>query len=177
MWTNWPTAVEILRTETVVSHPCDLAQSRQLLQITLNMKRHRYGSADSTEFSLILNPICFMYVGSSTSNMYQPKLLHVWVTTIAQNGTEVATAFQGTGSFWNRFSIRQVSQKWNFSTKNLVLRSWRAFTFLRKQSQLILTDAGMLLRGVIDCEDPGQAPDHRKPTLHIEYRLPAPKVS
>lgn len=41
-----------------------------------------------------------MQVGSSTSNMYQPKLLHMCAKRRAQNGTEVNIDFQGTGNFW-----------------------------------------------------------------------------
>ena len=40
-----------------------------------------------------------MYVGNSTRSMYQPKLLHVCATRMAQNGKEVKTAFHGTGRF------------------------------------------------------------------------------
>ena len=46
----------------------------------------------------MLNPSpADMKDGNSTSNMYQPKLLRVWVTIKAQNGTEVRMDFHGTG--------------------------------------------------------------------------------
>jgi hypothetical protein len=59
------------------------------------------GKINFKQTSLMLNPSpALMKEGSSTSSMYQPKLLRVCVMSKAQNGTDNAISFSGTGGLF-----------------------------------------------------------------------------
>jgi hypothetical protein len=63
-----------------------------------NKNINKNGIADRNPFDLMSKPSpVFINNGNSTSNMNHPKLLHVWDTSRAKNGTEVKIDIQGIG--------------------------------------------------------------------------------